>query len=717
MIDCRQHLSRVRNVASGISALGSLSIPLVFVAVATLGLIEAPPQQAYANTLVFIQDQPSCESSPISGNWEDNTNTCTLFGGLNIDGNEDVEIASGVTVVLSNNTQSEIGFGGTLYVANGGVLNIQGKVFNSGTISNSGILTVNTQYIAGTGIFSNGTITNSGVLSVFVYGEDNTGIRNFGTIDNSGTIEVSATGGNFFGSYNTGIFGAGTINNSHNINIVNDGFTVGIHLVSGAINNTGSGLLAILNLDLTNGIWLQGGSTITNSGTLIIVSGDTLGNGIELNGSTITNSGTLTLSNSGGTGIGNYLSSAITNTNSGILTVENSGESYGILIRESDNSDIVNSGLMTISNSGTASYGIRMLNGGSLSNAGVLNVANTGPVSVGILNDLALLTNEGTLSVADNGNLTIGINNIGTINNLGDINNFCGTIINSGTFTGNPVNDLCDSDNDGISDNVDVQPNSTSDDFADFGLGGNTSGTIISRGDQTLSIQDSANATLGVRIHADPSGIGNAAEVSVCDGSAIYTLSEGDDIVVTCGSATTQVVQGPVDVQFIATDGSASFASIPAGNILTFYPDTATYEAGADNAGSISITTGGNTFTIEPGEIIEKIQASIDIKPSGTPNTINIKKDMTVTVALLGSASFDINTVDKTSLKFGGTTLQPAAKTSLQDVNADSLLDIVVQFKVPALGFAVSDTEGCLFGLTLDGTPIVGCDSVRIINK
>lgn len=61
--------------------------------------------------------------------------------------------------------------------------------------------------------------------------------------------------------------------------------------------------------------------------------------------------------------------------------------------------------------------------------------------SLGILNDGGTIDNSGTLNVESSGTIT----NSGTINNPGAINNFCGTIINNGIFTGNPVNNLCDS--------------------------------------------------------------------------------------------------------------------------------------------------------------------------------------------------------------------------------------------------------------------------------
>ncbi|MGI0019493.1 MAG: hypothetical protein ACREAY_03375 [Nitrososphaera sp.] len=151
---------------------------------------------------------------------------------------------------------------------------------------------------------------------------------------------------------------------------------------------------------------------------------------------------------------------------------------------------------------------------------------------------------------------------------------------------------------------------------------------------------------------------------------------------------------------------------------MTFDPSAFSFSAPSSNPGPISVTTGGNTVVVDAGETVQQLLVSIDIKPDGIPNTINLKKDKVATVALLGSSTFHVDAVDKGTLRFGGNTLQPPVKTSSQDVNNDSIMDLVMQFNVPPLGFTVSNTQGCLTGLLLqDGTPFKGCDSVRILNK
>ena len=110
---------------------------------------------------------------------------------------------------------------------------------------------------------------------------------------------------------------------------------------------------------------------------------------------------------------------------------------------------------------------------------------------------------------------------------------------------------------------------------------------------------------------------------------------------------------------------------------------------------------------------------SIDVKPGGLPNSINTKSKGNIPVAILSNATFDApGEVNKQSLTFGRT----GAETSLrscsngaEDVNGDGLLDLVCHFTTASTGFQVGDTEGILKGVTVEGTPIVGHDSVRIL--
>jgi len=104
----------------------------------------------------------------------------------------------------------------------------------------------------------------------------------------------------------------------------------------------------------------------------------------------------------------------------------------------------------------------------------------------------------------------------------------------------------------------------------------------------------------------------------------------------------------------------------------------------------------------------------IDIKPGSDPNSINPQSRGVIPVAILGSDTFDVTSVDVTTLAFGpasATPLHPNA-LHLEDVNDDGFTDLVTHYRTQQTGIAAGDTFACLSGETLDGTPIFGCDSI-----
>jgi len=115
--------------------------------------------------------------------------------------------------------------------------------------------------------------------------------------------------------------------------------------------------------------------------------------------------------------------------------------------------------------------------------------------------------------------------------------------------------------------------------------------------------------------------------------------------------------------------------------------------------------------------ILQKVP--IDIKPGSFPNSINMESRGTIPVAILSTPDFDATTVDKTSLTFGRTgdedSLEKCTKSN-EDVNGDGLLDVVCHFRTQDTGFREGDNEGILKGKTVDGIPIEGRDSVRILH-
>jgi len=115
-----------------------------------------------------------------------------------------------------------------------------------------------------------------------------------------------------------------------------------------------------------------------------------------------------------------------------------------------------------------------------------------------------------------------------------------------------------------------------------------------------------------------------------------------------------------------------------------------------------------------------RMPVDIDIKPGSDPNSINLQSQGTIPVAILSVPGFDApSQMDKTSLTFGriGDEASLAfCNKSPKDINGDGLLDQVCHFETQKTGFMVGDSEGILKGETVDGMPIKGRDSVKIVN-
>jgi hypothetical protein len=138
-------------------------------------------------------------------------------------------------------------------------------------------------------------------------------------------------------------------------------------------------------------------------------------------------------------------------------------------------------------------------------------------------------------------------------------------------------------------------------------------------------------------------------------------------------------------------------------------------------AHSISILPIGDSYTSGRGYIrVDTVIIGIieiDIKPDSDNNSINLKSKGVIPVAILGNDSFDVNSIDVSTLVFGPGGASPDHKQQghFEDVNEDGFLDLVVHIRTQETGITESDTESSLTGETIDSLSIEDSDIVKIV--
>lgn len=140
-------------------------------------------------------------------------------------------------------------------------------------------------------------------------------------------------------------------------------------------------------------------------------------------------------------------------------------------------------------------------------------------------------------------------------------------------------------------------------------------------------------------------------------------------------------------------------------------------------AGAFDTSHNGNTdafFT----RLSTVVDVDIDIKPGSAPNPINLKGGGVLPVAILSTPGFDALDVDVATIELGDPNLSGQSspiRVAQEDVDGDGNLDLLLFFRIPDLlndgALNEDSTDLALTGKLMDGTDIVGSDSVRIVPK
>jgi hypothetical protein len=223
-----------------------------------------------------------------------------------------------------------------------------------------------------------------------------------------------------------------------------------------------------------------------------------------------------------------------------------------------------------------------------------------------------------------------------------------------------------DRDNDGIVDELDTMPDVYSNDFRDddFVLNkdgirtkGNTSGKILDRGDQLISIHDAAARTPGalnsyehhgVIVNTMANGGQTPAVVEICEHpnpltgltmTTRGTFGPGSLMIGTCGSVGLEVAQGVV--RFAFSDGTTiAMATLGEGQSLIFYPETFGFVAGELNPDPVVVTIRGTEVLIGSGETVVVPEELLNKSPAASAGPNQTVNEGSL-VTLDGSASSD----------------------------------------------------------------------------
>jgi hypothetical protein len=134
--------------------------------------------------------------------------------------------------------------------------------------------------------------------------------------------------------------------------------------------------------------------------------------------------------------------------------------------------------------------------------------------------------------------------------------------------------------------------------------------------------------------------------------------------------------------------------------------------------GKGEIAAQGSKGTVYPHALLltplpKSTKISIDIKPGETPNSINLKSQGVIPVAILTTDTFDATTVNAATIRFGKTGTEAAiVRSALEDVDGDGDTDLRLDFTTQATGIQCGDTSASLTGETADGQPIQGSDAI-----
>ncbi len=213
-------------------------------------------------------------------------------------------------------------------------------------------------------------------------------------------------------------------------------------------------------------------------------------------------------------------------------------------------------------------------------------------------------------------------------------------------------------------------------------------------------------------------------EVTVDEGDVVVIGGTESPIIKVTNPTNNQIIDSnKVTIEGTVTDDEGVATICINGEYLIFDPNDK-----VDFSHEIELEYGENIITIiatdtdgnPPVTLTLKVfrPSSIDIYPNRTPNEVDLSKNNTIYVAVLGAADFNVADVNSSKVKFGRTGKEaiPVRDPLIRDLNKDGFNDAMFGFMTFDCGFQLGDTKGVLIGETKDGISIKGEDSVVVSN-
>jgi hypothetical protein len=111
---------------------------------------------------------------------------------------------------------------------------------------------------------------------------------------------------------------------------------------------------------------------------------------------------------------------------------------------------------------------------------------------------------------------------------------------------------------------------------------------------------------------------------------------------------------------------------------------------------------------------IFEITVALDIRPGSATNPINLKSKGKIPIAILSSATFNAVDIDTATVRFGHSgTEATVVQSSIEDVNDDGYVDMMLHFNTQETGIQCTDTSAVLKGKTFHGQDIIGTDVIK----